>query len=1731
MNGTAVVRTWIGCAMAALAMASAAAARDLPGRLPGETLLRAAEGPFTVPATVVVPAESRLIIEAGTELRFGPEASLVIEGTLLAVGERRLPIRFGPLVAGERWGNVKILGDKDLPSYDGDGVFIEGGGSRLEFCEFRGAGAVPDESYDGGALYLNGSAPLIRNCLFEGNRAERGGGIVAYNFATPRIEDCTFEDNEALLDDGGAIYCFFYSDAIIARNFIVRNHAARHGGGIYVSVSDPLIRENALIDNSSGGWGGAVYVSASSPQILDNALFEHQAGERATGLVFQTDCQPLVRGNSLLSGGSEVQGLNLSYDIDLSGNWWGTADELQITSKVRQRGRGRDKVLAIAPWLVQPPPNLLTQPVEIHSLHAMADRAWSDTLAFDLVEGALARIEIIAVDRNPYAIDQTAAEVSVLERPEERLVLILRETEKASGIFRARLAIGRGDEEHPLLAARVGEHVLLRSSADEGVKRLYRVDEARPVVHSLAIVSDPDPTHITERRVRVAWEYFDLLGNPQQGWQMQVSEDPGHGRTVWDSGAQSAAAEIRALTYGGAPLRDGERYFFRLRVQGGGAWSAWRDFLVRSDNAEFSFRLNSLPPVPALLQPAADEILPLHRPPLVVQEVTDREGDPVRYEFQLAADEFFQRPLAASDAASWSEARWTPPLDLEDNGRYWWRVRVNDSFETGEWSPARGLWLNPLEEAPAPFALLEPEGTVADVRPTFRWEQAHDPDPGARLHYRLLAGSREDLGDARVIADRLEAAEWRPREPYANLSVLHWAVEAVDNTDRSVRSRRPFRLVIDTTPSVPVALFPGDDEEIRAHETFRIEPSVDPWPEDQLRYEIQLSGDGDFSRPLLHWRQLALEDLAATGVDAYPETRLLTDDSRYFWRVRAVDNHDAASDWSRVKAFWFNRRNNPPSVPAGLEPAAGTVIRDEPLLAWQPSSDPDQSDPPASLGYVLQLSEREDFSGSLIEERLRGVATRLGLGTRLGDDRRWFWRVEAIDDEGQGSGWSEVRWFVVNAVENPPAAFTILEPGAEAVLVKLDGLNLAWQESRDPDWNSRVVYDWALAADEDFARPLASGRSPETAVRVALALESRRDYWARVVAVDDTGLETPAPLRHFRVDSHPLPPRLHPLAAELGPADEIRWDAAEDPDPDDRLLYRLRLLDAGGRALVDLADWPGTAVTLGRLPGAERLPDDRRLTLALAVRDPHGLGAESDTLGFWYNAENDPPTAPALLVEPGSVLRSTTLALPFEPGQDPDHSDPVSSLRHELQVSDSPRFDSPLVRAVPPGLSRVEGLVLADNARWHLRLRALDNDGAASPWSPALTVIVNTVEDPPSTPQIQQPAAGAELHELDGFQLAFEAATDPDVDAVLVYRAELRDEAGSLVAERRGAETQLRWALPLNNGTSYRLRVVAVDDTGLETPSAERSFRVDSTPSGMTLGGADGQVLGPDDALGWNPASDPDPRDKLVYELQVDGSRGFAGAPVRETAQTVWPLRGEAAGLPENGEAFARVRARDSHGLTGPWSPLRSFIWDAVNEAPVWVGELSPPSGRLPDNEPRIGWQPPQDPDRRRQTLVVELQVAADENFAEVLASQRVPAAEGGVRQTLRENEVRWARARAVDQDGAASAWSPARRWEINAREEAPTAPGLRAPAEGASLRGEIRFRWQDGSDPDPGDRVEHRIELEGPEARRQDATGGEASLSLPAGDWRWRVVARDGTGLETASPWRALVVLAEPQD
>ncbi len=279
----------------------------------------------------------------------------------------------------------------------------------------------------------------------------------------------------------------------------------------------------------------------------------------------------------------------------------------------------------------------------------------------------------------------------------------------------------------------------------------------------------------------------------------------------------------------------------------------------------------------------------------------------------------------------------------------------------------QGLFRCEVPEAPRPGALLAPpEGLLPERMPAFRWEEARDPDPGARLSYRLLLGRSEDLADARTLPAGPTGLEMP-----AGLDdgTWYWALEVNDETGLAARSpQRSFTVTapeaqLRVTPDPPASSAPSPPppsplagaevpeasesperqaEPVRAAseatgEAVEAPQLVSPmggaaitkdevwlfWnpaPADSLVYEVELANSPTFEDA----RVIRTEELAhrLTKGDAPADA--------VWWRVRSVTREGAAGEPGPGRSLSFTA----PAPPLVIQPRAGAT---GPLAVGSPS--------------------------------------------------------------------------------------------------------------------------------------------------------------------------------------------------------------------------------------------------------------------------------------------------------------------------------------------------------------------------------------------------------------------------------------------------------------------------------------------------------------------------------------------------------------------------------------------------------------------------------------------------------------------------------------------------------------------------------------------------------------------------------------------------------------------------
>ncbi len=1394
------------------------------------------DSPYVIEGEMRLPAGLLLSLKPGTTVRFTKGSSLVIQGDLVAVGTAEEPIRFtsaAEIPAPGDWGSLRFVTADTTPAYDESYAYVKG--SRLEHCIIE-YGGVPSKGtpkeFLGGAIHCFKSSPYFRNLTLQYNLSSTfGGAIYCHEFSSPYIENCLFLENEAR-QSGGGLACFFYSNAIVTGNVFQANKADEQGGGIYFSFSSPQILDNIIENNLAKYQGGGLYCSntltSARSRVRNNVLLSNVGGEGGSNIyvtakietVFQENCLFTTEGYDLFVDALET-------DLEFTGNYFGPLGEGDLEARVRDRYDNPTQKAAICdPVLESPPAQIPNAPEQIASFSLCGDPEYASDWTFPLCESAPIYLELRALDRNPYHADWIPLRLRSSESDPRGVVTLAWETGPATGIFRFRGKVGLASfAKEGIIHARQGEILFLGVEGKEGFEISRRVDYSRSYITALKLPEEADSLHVINHQPKMVWEFKNIFGQPQKFYQVQLTEGVSFSApSLWDSGELPSASP--ACVVQGTTLNDGQRYCLRVRMNSGADWSEW---------VELALRLNSLPAVPQLVAPIADQVVNKNHPELTLQASTDAEGDLLKYEFQLYQDAAFTRVLAIEKelAAVGAVVKWVAPIDLKDDAEYYWRARPRDPFEIGHWTPADHFYVNTIEEPPLPFALVDPETglQVYALQPVFSWDKTVDPDPLSKVFYRLLICQDEKFLPAATLSLETDLTFLKVDRLLENEQNYYWQVEAVDNTQRVTPSLQVGHFYVSSTPSVPDLLMPLAGQELKPEQVLHWSKSVDPDPEDSVFYRLQIT-EKDFTKPLIDEVVTTPEILISSAIN-YPS---LTDDRVYQVRVRAEDDNGIYSNWSKTSPdVFFNQRNTPPRpVAMPLAPHNQVVTSAEPVISWGTAFDPDRSDPPSSLSYLLQFDQSGHFTSAIRQLQVMAGVTQVAV-PGLADNTPWFYRLCARDDEGALSAYSTVASFILNTKNDPPEAFNLLSPTDGMTTYQLTGFTLAWQPTSDIDPNDELQYRVYFTPSAGGAAVLDGKTVTGTTCTLLSPLQNEVKYLWWVEAVDLAGACTNSHEKFsLTVNTTPSIPELEAVAQGIFTSQSLlRWKPSTDPDPADQLTYELQVQSQENISSV-LLSLPkiltgkiATGLTLADLRNLKSLTDNQKYVFRMRALDNHNAASEWSAAQFILDLQNEPPAVP-LITEPAEYLsRDSKLTVTWQAAADPDPSDPPETISYCLQVIKGENFaaEKPVEKIISGGQLAYSGLDLGDNQIWSLRLRAEDSRRGVSPWCPPVKLLVNVSDDPPSSPEIISPVEGAQLSKVKPVLFSWTAATDPDYQSTITYEIRWwREDSPDNVQVQNSLHATTFQLNVLEAMTTYRWQITAKDETGQASSSAVGSF-------------------------------------------------------------------------------------------------------------------------------------------------------------------------------------------------------------------------------------------------------------------------------------------------------------------
>ncbi|MGE0331388.1 MAG: hypothetical protein AB7P37_11905 [Ramlibacter sp.] len=450
---------------------------------------------------------------------------------------------------------------------------------------------------------------------------------------------------------------------------------------------------------------------------------------------------------------------------------------------------------------------------------------------------------------------------------------------------------------------------------------------------------------------------------------------------------------------------------------------------------------------------------------------------------------------------------------------------------------------------------------------------------------------------------------------------------------------------------------------------------------------------------------------------------------------------------------------------------------------------------------------------------------------------------------------------------------------------------------------------------------------------------------------------------------------------------------------------------------------------------------------------------------------------PELAVVTSAAAQDPTIAVEFELYAD----EALTQVLGSATVARSTVSGSGTAVLVVPTVWQVPVDLADDNPYWW---RARASDGTRfSLWASSYFG-VNQNNDAPGSFNLTHPVPDAEVATRYPV-LSWTNAPDSDGDTV-TYVVQVYQDSGLTTSTVTSPELQpdasgaTQWTVtaPLTNHAKYYWRVVARDPQGAQTVSPARMFQVHtgnlpptqpvavSPPNG-------GDATSADTLLTIQNSTDGD-LDLLTYVFEIDTVSTFDSANRRSSGQVMGSMSGSTSwpvtGLVENQMYHWRVKAQDGRAESA-WM-VSSFLMNAVNDPPPQP-TISNPGNQawVASQQPSLQVNPVQDPEQR--PVRYQFEVYDDAALANRVADGISPTTAWMSSALADKNTYYW-RARALDSQDAASAWTPASVMYVSTGPyQDPTirvtAPNIvRAPrnvkVDGVQ-RQRLTIRWQ-GTDP-----------------------------------------------------------------
>lgn len=378
--------------------------------------------------------------------------------------------------------------------------------------------------------------------------------------------------------------------------------------------------------------------------------------------------------------------------------------------------------------------------------------------------------------------------------------------------------------------------------------------------------------------------------------------------------------------------------------------------------------------------------------------------------------------------------------NLEPETTYYWRVRAEDSKNTGLWSEIKSFTTTILPpDAQEPY-----DGeTGVPTRTVLKWHPYGQASPTYDLQ---VSEDKEFTVPLLVDVEYLESNTYEVEFPEYN-STYWWRVKGRDDHCSSTWSKM---YSVRTSVDAPKLLYPVEGQvKVSVFPTFQWRP-VDA----ATYYDIDVAYDEDFNN--IFQSRRGINTTTIKMHDKFDES------TTFWWRARAK-NDEGHGRWS--EPWYFVTGFEEPGQPALVSPFDGeTMIPQRATLLWTEGE--------RALEYRLQITTDKLFEPAsiVIDETTTSTSYEVG---GLDNFTIYRWRVKS-ENLGGSSDWTDSFLFRSVAAPITDAPVLILPQNEESV--NYSSKMFQWHDVVNAGYYYGGGYHLQISGDENFESDMHTDR-------------------------------------------------------------------------------------------------------------------------------------------------------------------------------------------------------------------------------------------------------------------------------------------------------------------------------------------------------------------------------------------------------------------------------------------------------------------------------------------------------------------------------------------------------------------------------------------------------------------------------------------------------------------------------